>query len=135
MRNPLSMLIAGGLAVALVTGLVVAETARADELPQGQPFQELEDRVAALEAELAALEAELAALEVPVSCDTNTDCASDEFCHKPLGVCGTTGTCELRPAGCSAIFSPVCGCDFTTFVNPCFAAQAGSSLVAIGPCP
>jgi hypothetical protein len=77
----------------------------------------------------------------------NRACQKGEFCNLPVGTCdtpGTSGSCSPVPAKCDTDFSPVCGCDGTTYNNACVAAQAKVSLftsafggvgMATGGCP
>ena len=67
-------------------------------------------------------------------CFSNDDCEPEEFCAKALGDCDGTGTCELRPEGCLAVWDPVCGCDGQTYSNACYAAMAGVSVDYLGEC-
>ncbi|MGC4095158.1 MAG: Kazal-type serine protease inhibitor domain-containing protein [Polyangiaceae bacterium] len=65
-------------------------------------------------------------------------CAANEYCKFPAGAqCGAadqTGTCEARPEVCDDIYSPVCGCDGTTYANACEAAGKGVSVSTTGAC-
>ncbi|RMH41710.1 MAG: hypothetical protein D6689_10485 [Deltaproteobacteria bacterium] len=63
-------------------------------------------------------------------------CPADQYCDYDAG-CGFddgTGTCKPRPAGCPDVEAPVCGCDGTTYANPCEAASAGVDWLHMGPC-
>jgi hypothetical protein len=68
-------------------------------------------------------------------------CAPTEYCSyntTMIGLClipGQLGVCEPRPTSCPAVNSPVCGCDGTTYANPCEAAKAGFAVGIAGACP
>lgn len=65
-------------------------------------------------------------------------CSDDEYCaYVPGEHCGAadaSSTCEPRPEACIELFAPVCGCDGNTYSNSCFAAMAGTGVVAEGEC-
>jgi hypothetical protein len=65
-------------------------------------------------------------------------CGDGSFCNFPVAAaCGSfdaPGVCEPIPEFCIEIFAPVCGCDGQTYDNSCFAAGAGVSVSAEGPC-
>jgi hypothetical protein len=44
------------------------------------------------------------------------------------------GQCLTKPAHCSKIRRPVCGCDGKTYANDCLRQQAGTSLKSRGAC-
>jgi hypothetical protein len=66
------------------------------------------------------------------------ECAADQYCNFPVAAnCGAadqTGTCASKPEACDLIYSPVCGCDGTTYGNDCAAASAGVSVAKTGEC-
>ena len=67
------------------------------------------------------------------SCLSNTDCQEGSFCSK--NSCGDlSGQCLQKPAICSAVFIPVCGCDNVTYGNECEAMKAGVSQDHVGTC-
>lgn len=70
-------------------------------------------------------------------CD-GSSCAADEYCDWSSNSCGTagfdTGTCQPRPQGCPADYSPVCGCDGVVHGNECGANGAGADVDASGAC-
>jgi len=65
-------------------------------------------------------------------CQTNSDCATDQYCMRPGKSCNGNGRCEPRPEVCTFIFAPVCGCDGEIYANSCIAAQAGVSVANAG---
>ncbi len=71
-----------------------------------------------------------------VSCGDNNGCAQTEYCAKPAGNCNTflAGTCEDRPQMCPPLYSPVCGCDGTTYGSECDASAAGVNVDYAGEC-
>lgn len=68
------------------------------------------------------------------ACQGNLDCATQEYCAKPIGDCGGAGTCQPRPSSCTNVYDPVCGCDAATYPNACLAAHAGVNVAAQGTC-
>ena len=75
---------------------------------------------------------------IPIAiCLADEDCASGEFCLKPLGDCAGVGECVERLADeiqCLALWDPVCGCDGQTYSNGCYAMKAGVSINHVGEC-
>jgi hypothetical protein len=62
-------------------------------------------------------------------------CGPKEFCDAPSGTCGKSdGVCRARPEVCTAIASPVCGCDGKTYGNDCERQAAGVSKATDGAC-
>ena len=62
---------------------------------------------------------------------------STTYCQFPQGTCtdaDPVGTCAVVPTSCSALSSPVCGCDGHTYTNACVAAKAQVSVQSTGPC-
>lgn len=56
-----------------------------------------------------------------------------EYCNVGAA-CGVQGVCAARPRACTAVVSPVCGCDGKTYRNACEAARAGVSVRSTGSC-
>lgn len=67
-------------------------------------------------------------------CEDNADCLSGSYCEKPIGACSGQGACSAVPRACTRELDPVCGCDGTTYPNPCVAAAAGVSIRFAGSC-
>ncbi len=77
--------------------------------------------------------------EAQTSCTKDNQCASNEFCEFAAGTCpknnsGATGTCVVKPEGCTQQFDPVCGCNNQTYGNDCIRRMAGVSLKSTGEC-
>src|SRR5688572_11515223 len=77
---------------------------------------------------------------VPKVCGglTGAACARGQFCEfAPEAQCGAadaTGLCRPIPEVCTTQDEPVCGCDDTTYSNPCNANMAGVSVASDGEC-
>ncbi|RMD83779.1 MAG: hypothetical protein D6815_05690 [Candidatus Dadabacteria bacterium] len=73
------------------------------------------------------------------SCSSNSQCSAVEYCKLPDGQCGGTGTCEPKPRSiydCSRMpKDPVCGCNWQTYPNWCYAAGSGVSIRYNYACP
>ena len=67
---------------------------------------------------------------------TGVVCGVGKFCELPTGVCSATATgiCKLMPVACATTVASVCGCDGTTYDNPCLAASAGVTVSHTGDC-
>jgi len=63
-------------------------------------------------------------------------CGEGEFCNLGVGhcCCDFQGVCERLPILCLPDNDPVCGCNGTTYANPCEANAAGTSINHVGPC-
>jgi hypothetical protein len=80
-------------------------------------------------------------------CPTGNDCGgfSGQSCESyawcdyadDAPACGgadALGECKIRPETCPEIFSPVCGCDGTTYSSECHAHGAGVDIASTGEC-
>jgi len=74
---------------------------------------------------------------VPDGCVSDLDCDPGDFCEAEDGACAGTGTCVSRGIGvlCADICDPECGCDGTTYQNPCLRRKAAASLMQASVCP
>ncbi len=68
-----------------------------------------------------------------VSCSTNSDCSSNMFCAK-RSCSDVEGACVPKPDFCTAVVSPVCGCDNSTYQNSCEALRAGVNVNEASDC-
>jgi Kazal-type serine protease inhibitor-like protein len=78
-------------------------------------------------------------LGLPRMCGGPRDlrCPRDEFCQGRVGQCpgkSQIGVCADRPAACTRVYAPVCGCDGNTYGNACEAAASGVSVDHRGEC-
>jgi hypothetical protein len=70
-------------------------------------------------------------------CYANSQCATGQFCQRPVGSCGgsfANGNCTQQPSFCTLQYAPVCGCDGVTYGNPCAAQSAGVTIASNGAC-
>ncbi|HTY28752.1 MAG TPA: endo-1,4-beta-xylanase, partial [Mycobacterium sp.] len=68
---------------------------------------------------------------------TGQTCQPSEYCDIDLGTCHASdavGVCRPVPATCSDTQDTVCGCDGTTYDNPCRAAVKSVSIDYVGAC-
>lgn len=66
-------------------------------------------------------------------------CGRGTFCNfPPSSFCGRAdgpGVCTPIPSMCTRELMPVCGCDGSTYSNPCEAQRASVSVETLGACP
>lgn len=73
-----------------------------------------------------------------LACGADAPCPTGLYCDGPA--CDGDGTCAVIPDSCSGVYEPVCACPplsgamRDTFVNACFAAQAGRRVASAGAC-
>jgi len=70
----------------------------------------------------------------PPPCTSNAECGASQYCATATGACGSSGVCANRPAFCSGVWKPVCGCNGNTYANACKAAQVGVPVQHTGTC-
>ena len=68
------------------------------------------------------------------TCSSNADCATGDYCQKTIGHCNAQGSCAVKPASCSKVLSPACGCNGTSYDNSCYAHKAGVDVDYLGVC-
>jgi hypothetical protein len=66
----------------------------------------------------------------------NRDCPTGFFCDIPAESClsDAPGYCRAMGDYCPEIYSPVCGCDNSTYSNACKASSAGINIMHTGDC-
>lgn len=83
---------------------------------------------------------EMRACPDPVYCGgrLGNRCTDTQFCDfSETAMCGyadATGVCRVRPTACTALYSPVCACNGTTYSNECTAQAAGIDVLHAGGC-
>jgi hypothetical protein len=88
----------------------------------------------ACDAALAGMNVDYAGVCQPPACTTNGECETGDYCQKTAGDCNGIGACAAMPEVCPGVFAPVCGCNFQTYQNACFAAQSGINVITNGAC-
>lgn len=69
------------------------------------------------------------------TCRTDSHCSDDDaFCDAPEGMCGGVGGCRSTGGSCDGSLNPVCGCNGSSYTNPCWARVAGTSVASVGEC-
>ena len=71
---------------------------------------------------------------VPTYCGANFDCGDTEYCAKDTCDPMAVGQCATKPEMCPPLYSPVCGCDGTTYGSECDAQAAGENVDYAGEC-
>lgn len=73
--------------------------------------------------------------ECTSDCADNLDCPdASYYCKKHPGFCDGGGMCTGKPEVCPEYYAPVCGCNGTTYSNPCDAASVGVNVLHMGAC-
>jgi hypothetical protein len=66
-------------------------------------------------------------------CRTNEQCPDGTYCAATH--CGAVGGCTGTSVMCDGTLAPVCGCNGTSYTNPCWAQRAGTNVDHAGSCP
>ncbi len=67
-------------------------------------------------------------------CTQNSQCSSADYCAKADSDCNGIGSCMAKPQFCPQLAKPVCGCNKKTYINYCYAQQAGTNVAYNGAC-
>jgi hypothetical protein len=83
---------------------------------------------------------EIRACPTSVACGARAGntCTASQFCDfSDAAMCGYAdgqGVCRPRPEACTALYSPVCGCDGVTYSSACNAQSRGMDVLHTGGC-
>jgi Kazal-type serine protease inhibitor domain len=75
-------------------------------------------------------------IDVYLVCGPQASCPSGSYCDYPATAhCGEhdeNGSCAFPARNCDMHSAPVCGCNGVTYLNPCQASAAGTSIRLAG---